>query len=411
MTYLLISHVPIYCQGNHHYLSTEWKRSLSLLRDSFEGKLGPISLLAPSIPFDEAQSDQVLEEVCEEMEGISCLPGPDLRGSAKQYWFKQNSLWTNLVKTAVSQAAVVHAGIDQLWKPIQYRGFLEGYRQNKPTIFITDTDLVTQIVQLSQDLPYAQKIKDRLYAKALDQVIGWSVGKADLSLLKGEGLLLRYGGQAKNAKNFQDTSYLSSDVISVQALDERLRKNDLPPILRLVYCGRLEERKGVLDSIRLIHEAKMKGIGISLDLIGDGPQRLILERETQTLHLEEEVRFLGAMPYGSALLNRLSVYDALLFTPQAEDTPRMIFDGFAAGLPLLGHDIPYARELLAKNHAGILWKKGRGLEVLAKLNRDRSQLSDLAYEARLMGLYHAADIWYKRRAEWTFEAIDRHARI
>jgi hypothetical protein len=42
--------------------------------------------------------------------------------------------------------------------------------------------------------------------------------------------------------------------------------------------------------------------------------------------------------------------------------------------------------------------------LLCRLDRDRSQLAKLARRAHEAAYYHAADAWYKRRAEWTYEA-------
>ncbi len=47
---------------------------------------------------------------------------------------------------------------------------------------------------------------------------------------------------------------------------------------------------------------------------------------------------------------------------------------------------------------------------LVELARDRSRLSQLTEAALRAAHYHAADSWYRRRAEWTIEAIDRDTR-
>jgi hypothetical protein len=36
-------------------------------------------------------------------------------------------------------------------------------------------------------------------------------------------------------------------------------------------------------------------------------------------------------------------------------------------------------------------------------------LAALARKAHEAAVYHAADAWYRRRAEWTIEAVDKHA--
>src|SRR6202041_1935092 len=157
---------------------------------------------------------------------------------------------------------------------------------------------------------------------------------ADLSLLKGSSLIKRYGRFAKNAREFHDTSFSLADIVDKEKLERRLATLNQPRALRLVYCGRLTARKGIDRSLQILAGAKTCGADIQFDIIGDGAERQRLESLAQSLGIAERVRFCGSVPYDGDLLKRLAEYDGLLFTPTAEDTPRMIFDGYATGLPL-----------------------------------------------------------------------------
>jgi glycosyltransferase involved in cell wall biosynthesis len=205
-------------------------------------------------------------------------------------------------------------------------------------------------------------------------------------------------------------------VVALETIEKRthsLLSEDRP--LRLVYCGRLESRKGVEDSLEALGRARASGARVTLDIIGDGIQRDALAHKAASLGLREAVRFLGTRAYGPALLAELATYDALFFTPLAEDTPRMIFDGYAAGLPLLGYGIEYVREREAEDGAARsvpLRDTAAAAGLLCALDRDRGQLAKLALRAHEAALYHAADAWYRRRADWTYEAAAnyRHSR-
>ena len=170
-------------------------------------------------------------------------------------------------------------------------------------------------------------------------------------------------------------------------------------------------RKGVDRSIRLIGEATQRGANLTFDIIGDGPDRALLERLADTEGLANVVRFRGLLPYGPELLRELASYDGLLFTPLAEDTPRMIFDGYAAGLPLIGAAIDYVQERPESEGATVLLPlddDSAAADELVALSNRRDRLASLAKSAMNAAVYHAADSWYRRRAEWTFEAVERH---
>ena len=182
--------------------------------------------------------------------------------------------------------------------------------------------------------------------------------------------------------------------------------------VKLVFCGRLHPCKGLDRSLNIIAAARAAGAGVEFDIIGDGQERENLAKQgASELGIGEAVRFHGALPYGPDLLRRLAQYDGLLFTPISEDSARMIFDGYAAGLPLVAFDINYVRERAAQEKAACLLPRHnlvQAVDRIVALCGNRDELANLARAARNAADYHAAENWYRRRAEWTIEAVDRH---
>ena len=132
-----------------------------------------------------------------------------------------------------------------------------------------------------------------------------------------------------------------------------------------------------------------QGADYQFDILGDGPERKRLEDLAAKLGVAPSVRFLGAAPYDDHLLRRLSECDALLFTPIAEDTPRMIFDAYAAGLPLLAFDIDYVRERSDQEHAVLplpLNQIEKSAQILVQLQGQPMRLAELARAARRRGV-------------------------
>jgi glycosyltransferase involved in cell wall biosynthesis len=411
--YLIPIRVPIYTAGDRRLVTTEWRRALALLRDSLGGRFGPIHVLAPSLPADGQLTEQMIEEVTEEQDGIRLIPSFDLRCRARHYWLRERRRWCAQLREEVARAEVVHTALDDVYRPISYAGFLEATRSGRPTVFVQDTDVVLQMRELRAGAGPRAVAVGRAYGLIFERLCRHAVRLADLSLLKGSTLMRRYGRYAKNARNFHNTSYLLSDIVEEAALDERQRTLSAGRSLRLVYCGRLVPRKGVDHSIRIIKLMRDRGAEIEFDIIGHGSEQAALESLIGTLDLTGIVRLLGPLPYGSELLRRLAEYDGLLFTPLAEDTPRMIFDGYAAGLPLIAYDIEYVRERAAEEGGTVMLPKGdleASADLILGLSRQPERLAGLARGARRAGVYHAAEDWYRRRAEWTFEAVDHHWR-
>jgi len=207
--------------------------------------------------------------------------------------------------------------------------------------------------------------------------------------------------------------YREADVIPEDALETRLASLSEGRALRLGYFGRFVERKGLADSLRILATARGRGVDAIYHLIGGGSQREALERLAAELGVAEAVVFEGEVEYGPQLHEKVRTLDALLFTPTEEDTPRMVYDAYAAGLPLLTSDIFFLRRRADRDGASVVFPVGaveRGADALEALAHDRARLEGLAWSAREAGLRHSVDRWFGERLAWTIEAADRNAK-
>jgi glycosyltransferase involved in cell wall biosynthesis len=411
--YLIAIHVPIYLAGERRLVTTEWKRALLLLRDSFGGRFGPLVVMAPFLDAAKSQAAQVLEEVDESNDGIRLLPVFPQGCRARWFWMRERQRWILALRQVVTEAQVVHAGMDDVYQPIAFLGHRVGVQAGKPTVFVRDIDTVQQVRQMCAGQGWRRRLRGAAYAWTFDRCMRYGVGTAALSLLKGKALMRRYARYARNPREFQDTSHTSRDIVPFQVVETRLQTLQQPRPLRLVYCGRLEDRKGVAESVEILRLLRSMGTRFGLDIIGDGPERSDIERRIREGGLSDQVRMVGKRPYGPELIRELAGYDALMFTPTSEDTPRMVFDAYAAGLPLIAYDIEYIQERGEAEGAVYPLKRGQkdaAAHELAALGRNRSPLDHLARKAWAAASLNTAEEWYRRRAEWTIEAVDRFTR-
>lgn len=102
--------------------------------------------------------------------------------------------------------------------------------------------------------------------------------------------------------------------------------------------------------------------------------------------------------------------DLMVFTSRAEETPRMIFDGYAAGLPLFGYPIEFVVERAREDGCCVYPRVpdvAAGVEALRCLVADVGRMVALSKKARAAAQYHCAEAWYERRARWTFEMLEK----
>jgi colanic acid/amylovoran biosynthesis glycosyltransferase len=130
--------------------------------------------------------------------------------------------------------------------------------------------------------------------------------------------------------------------------------------VRLLFCGRFTEKKGLPDALQAVAAVRARHPQVELDVIGDGEERPRTERLIASLGLGDCVRLLGLQSY-AVVRQRLAEADILLApsrTASDGDTeggaPTILLEAQAAGLPVVATthaDIPY---VVAAGTSGLL---------------------------------------------------------
>lgn len=124
---------------------------------------------------------------------------------------------------------------------------------------------------------------------------------------------------------------------------------------RLVPIKRIEHFLGVLAMLPA-------ATGV---VIGDGPLRGSLT--AQAASLGDRCRFVGVRDDVGAVL---SAFDVMLLTGRREGLPLVAVEAFAAGVPVVGYDVPGIRDALATLGAGVLVPEAGGpAAVVEAVNR------------------------------------------
>lgn len=407
--YLVPITVPIFLDGDTPLLATDWRRSLVLLRDSLEGRYGPLTVAAPFLAAEA--SDQPLEKVDAAEDQINLMPlfHRDLR--TRHYWLgTQKRVQTRLAE-CLSRTSVLHGTVEDPLRPFCYSAVMLAAARGVPTILVQDQDVSRSMRDLSKGKSLPARLWTETQARLHERQTRNAARAAGLCLFKGKETIARYGHLANALLPIEDTSYLSTEVFP--ELQVRNRLNSLLTTdrqLRFGYCGRLVHLKGLDRSLKIIAAAVEGGADLGLDIIGTGPEEDNLRHLSTDLGLENRVRFLGSMPYGPALIAALGNCDALLFNPRMSETPRMFFDAYAAGLPLVADGIDYVLERRDAEGATVVlpWQDDDGaVRILVELDRNRDRISLLTERALAARMYHAADNWYRRRAEATHALVNR----
>jgi teichuronic acid biosynthesis glycosyltransferase TuaC len=239
-------------------------------------------------------------------------------------------------------------------------------------------------------LPLLKEIRARFAFDVIDAEFFWPDGPAAVRLgkalgvpvsIKARGSDVHYWGQrprvrkqivaaAREAQGLLAVSAaLKADMAALGMPEERIRVHhtgvDLErfrPVDRaaakaalgvsgalLVTVGHLLGQKGQ----RLAIEALARLDDATLILVGDGPDRLWLERRAAAPDVAGGVRMLGARPHHE-LPSLLAAADVMVLPTEREGLANVWVEALACGTPVVTSDVGGAREVIDRPEAGRL---------------------------------------------------------
>lgn len=159
---------------------------------------------------------------------------------------------------------------------------------------------------------------------------------------------------------------------------ELLAELGLPEDALLVgTVGRLWPQKGIKDLIWAFVITNTITPGAKLLVIGDGPQRSLLEQFVRDLKAEEYVLMLGHRDDVPDLMPHLDVYWA---GSEYEGMPNAVMEAMAAGVPVVASDIPGHRDLVVPGETGMLYPRGDRASICRETDK---LLADAALRRQL----------------------------
>jgi len=127
------------------------------------------------------------------------------------------------------------------------------------------------------------------------------------------------------------------------------------PLGRVLAVGSHEKNKGFQHLIRAIRILRDRGVGVTLDLVGDGPQSKALKLLVRDLELGECVRFHGWLAPDEVPAHMTKA--TVLVHPSTElgdAVPTVLKESMALGTPVIASDVAGIPELLDGGRCGLL---------------------------------------------------------
>jgi glycosyltransferase involved in cell wall biosynthesis len=133
------------------------------------------------------------------------------------------------------------------------------------------------------------------------------------------------------------------------------RTYDLHAPVRVVFVGRLHQQKGVQTLLHSLGELRRRsrGLSISLQLVGDGPERTELAALATRLGVSDDVAFLGSRTDVGRLLRRSDIF---VLPSRAEGLSNALLEAMSVGLPVVVSNIPGNEDVVDHLSNGLLFR-------------------------------------------------------
>lgn len=190
-----------------------------------------------------------------------------------------------------------------------------------------------------------------------------------------------------------------------------IRKSRIP--LRILSVGRLIEKMGYFDQLRVYSEILAEGIDFNVRIIGGGPLLRPLERLIRKFGLEEKVTLLGSRTFDS-VIEQLTWADLFVYTGiiskdgDRAGFPNAVGEAMAAGVPVLSTAVAGIPEAIEDGRSGVVCdinEPSSWVEPMRRLQKDDGFYSELRKGGRNW-IDSNFDAW--RNMEGLYQAFHQH---
>jgi glycosyltransferase involved in cell wall biosynthesis len=146
--------------------------------------------------------------------------------------------------------------------------------------------------------------------------------------------------------------------------------------LKIIFPSRLVEDKGVFIVLDAIEKLKKTTQCIHVTIMGSGDLEQDCQRFINAYSGNVDVVFKNPVAYGNEFFKILTHYDFVLVPNLKQEQPRVIFDAFSQGVPVIGSDTSGIMDITNIGNA-VTFKRGDSsslAKVISSINRNHAVL-------------------------------------
>jgi len=279
---------------------------------------------------------------------------------------------------------------------------LEAQRQKRPYSVWTD-NVISEFLRLSlSQKSFLGTMYWRLLIPVIEQYTQFIIRRSSLGLFHGRDCYNAYAKHCSNPYVVHDIHTKASDQINAGKLSNKCEEIKSGGKLQIIYAGRMEEMKGPLDWIEIIHRLHAMGIPLQATWYGDGSLRKTMEDKVRMLGLLDVISLPGYCSDRTMLLEAIKSHHLFLCCHKLRESPRCLVESLICGTPIVGYESDYAADLISTHGGGIL-TPANDIEAatlsIQQLYLQRNQLSQLVMSAAKSGSEFNDEAVFRHRSE------------
>jgi glycosyltransferase involved in cell wall biosynthesis len=199
--------------------------------------------------------------------------------------------------------------------------------------------------------------KARLTASVYERLAKWCVSRSDLAIFTQDEYRRSFLPQRPETghvihASWIDESSVISDAQAGAIWREKLERGERE--LAILFVGRLDRQKGVAVLLDAIRSMASKQTRVTLDILGSGGLLPMCRQLSDELQGPTLVNVLGTVDYGAPLFELLRRYHAVVVPSISDEQPRIVYDAYSQGVPVLGTRTAGLRDCIVDDKTGWL---------------------------------------------------------
>jgi N-acetylglucosaminyl-diphospho-decaprenol L-rhamnosyltransferase len=354
--HLLVLPVPFRRQGEELWIEAQALHGLHLWLDSFE----TLALAAAVIPEYLAENKPDMEWLPPDSQikkKVRLIPLP--WAYRPDHFVRSLPKTKKILNSLIKESRYLQFALSGCWGDWSSVASELAIAQQRRFAVHTDRVEHEVVLRLSTDLSISRRLRAKVDAFLIEKWHRRIIRRCTLGLFHGKDTFDAYKEWMKdrrrldysihNIHNIHDFTDIVDDKV-VQDEAEQVKSSSL----NILYTGRLAPEKAPLEWVESLRALKLQGINFKAVWAGDGALRSEFEQKLVETKLIPDVYMPGFISDRNEVGKLFRQADLFVFTHITPESPRCLLEALQFGVPIIGYDSAFARDLISKHGGGVL---------------------------------------------------------